>query len=67
MAQGMMTSVLHAMFPEGSFLQQHNDDCYRRLSPFLQDDRRALKWLRKQAERGPAMDPGPAGLFIDWH
>jgi len=52
---------------ERLWLKRHNEGCYNLLAPLLQDDKRALNWLRKQSERGPPMDPGPAGLFIDWH
>lgn len=38
------------------------------LEPSLQDDKRALKWLRREAVRGIGLaNTGPAGLSIDWN
>ena len=38
-----------------------------RLEPLLRDDKRALKWLRRQAERPLGVQPvGPGGVLIEW-
>ena len=47
-------------------LQDHNRRCYDKLAPFLKDDSRAMKWLKREAERGIGVVDGPGGLHIDW-
>jgi hypothetical protein len=48
-------------------LQDHNRRCLEKLEPYIREDKRALKWLRREAERGIGMaSPGPGGVFIDW-
>ena len=48
--------------------QDHNQRCYEKLAPFLKDDKRALKWLKREAERGIGLVcPGPGGVTIDWN
>ena len=55
--------------------QEHNKRCYIELEPLLRDDKRALKWLKREAERGiglagPVSVPLPgvnqAGIHIEW-
>ncbi len=48
-------------------LQDHNRRCVELLEPFLRTDKRAMKWLRREAERGIGIaSAGPGGLTIDW-
>ena len=48
-------------------LQDHNRRCLDLLEPFLRDDKRAMKYLRREAERGIGIaSAGPGGLTIDW-
>jgi len=51
---------------EKSWLKEHNQRCYDKLAALLRDDKRALKWLRREAERGIGLAAGPPGLDIDW-
>ncbi|KAJ8463214.1 hypothetical protein ONZ45_g17659 [Pleurotus djamor] len=52
---------------EKTWLKDHNQRCYEKLAPFLKDDKRALKWLKREAERGIGLvGPGPGGMTIDW-
>ena len=49
--------------------QDHNRLCFEKLEPYLKevDDKRAIKWLKREAERGIGMaQTGPGGLGIDW-
>lgn len=48
-------------------LQDHNKRCKEKLEPLLKDDKRALKWLTREAERGIGIaGTGPNGISIDW-
>jgi Xaa-Pro aminopeptidase len=51
---------------EKEWLHEHNRACIGALEGFLRDDMRALKWLRREAERpiGVAL-AGPGGVSID--
>lgn len=51
---------------EKTWIKDHNKRCFEKLSPFLQDDQRALRWLKREAERGIGVVDGPGGLQIDW-
>jgi len=52
---------------ERQWLKSHNRRCLDMLEPYLQDDKRALKWVRREAERGIGLaKAGPGGLSIDW-
>ncbi|KAF9557488.1 Creatinase/aminopeptidase [Agrocybe pediades] len=51
---------------EKQWLKDHNQRCYEKLAPFLKDDKRALKWLKREAERGIGLAPSAAGISIDW-
>lgn len=47
--------------------KDHNKKCLERLEPHLKDDKRALKWLKREADRGIGIaGPGPGGITIDW-
>jgi Xaa-Pro aminopeptidase len=47
--------------------QDHNRRCYEQLEPYLRDDARALKWLKRESDRGIGLAaPVPGGLSIDW-
>ena len=71
MAQG--TSLLRSILSGFSSLifrasQDHNRKCLERLEPLLRHDKRALKYLRREAERGIGIaGAGPGGLTIDWN
>lgn len=48
-------------------LQDHNQRCREVLEPYLREDKRALKWLKRESERGIGIAPsGPGGISIDW-
>ena len=52
---------------EKEWLRGHNHQCLHSLEGLLQDDERALKWLRREAERPFGVAPaGPGGLIVDW-
>lgn len=49
------------------FPQDHNKKCLERLEPYLKDDKRALKWLKREGDRGIGIAAsGPGGITIDW-
>ncbi|KAF7376672.1 Creatinase aminopeptidase [Mycena sanguinolenta] len=64
---GMLTKGGEAV-AEGSF--DHNQRCYQMLSPLLTDDKRAMKWLKREADRGIGIANGittSLGSFnVDW-
>lgn len=47
-------------------LQEHNQRCYEKLLPLVKDDKRAVKWLKREAERGIGLAPAPGGFSIEW-
>ncbi|KAI0784645.1 peptidase M24, structural domain-containing protein [Abortiporus biennis] len=51
---------------EKQWLKDHNRRCLEKLEPYLRDDKRALKWLRREADRGIGLAPAPGGVVIDW-
>jgi Xaa-Pro aminopeptidase len=51
---------------EKEWLREHNRACLTALEGLLRDDKRALKWLRREADRGIGVAPAPAGVIIDW-
>jgi Xaa-Pro aminopeptidase len=52
---------------EKDWIREHNRACLNALENQLKDDKRAIKWLRREAERGIGVAPaGPGGVFIDW-
>ncbi|KAI0697287.1 Creatinase/aminopeptidase [Cytidiella melzeri] len=52
---------------ERQWLKDHNKRCLEVLEPYLRDDKRALKWLQREAQRGIGVaSTGPAGISIDW-
>ncbi|KAG6819956.1 hypothetical protein H0H93_007095, partial [Arthromyces matolae] len=51
---------------EKAWLKEHNQRCYEKLSNLLKDDKRALKWLKREAERGIGLAEGLGGLHIEW-
>ncbi|KAI0066177.1 Creatinase/aminopeptidase [Artomyces pyxidatus] len=52
---------------EKDWIRDHNRSCLAQLEPLLQHDKRALKWLRREAERPIGVAPaGPGGVVIDW-
>jgi len=51
---------------EKQWLKDHNARCYERLAPLLKDDKRALKWLQREVNRGIGLAPAPGGVAIEW-
>ena len=51
---------------EKAWIKDHNNTCLKELSPYLKDDSRALRWLRREAQRGIGVVDGPGGMKIDW-
>ena len=52
---------------EKEWIREHNRACLEAVEGLLRDDKRALKWLRREAERPIGVAPaGPGGLIIDW-
>ncbi|KAF9050549.1 peptidase M24, structural domain-containing protein [Panaeolus papilionaceus] len=51
---------------EKQWLKDHNQRCYEKLAPYLKDDKRALKWLKREADRGIGLAPTAVGISIDW-
>jgi Xaa-Pro aminopeptidase len=52
---------------EKEWLRKHNRQCLHSLEDLLQDDKRALDWLRREAERPIGVPPaGPGGVIVDW-
>ena len=47
--------------------QDHNKRCLDVLEPYLRDDKRAFKWIQREAQRGIGIaNAGPGGISIDW-
>ncbi|TCD66322.1 hypothetical protein EIP91_001471 [Steccherinum ochraceum] len=52
---------------EKQWLKEHNKACYEALEPLIREDKRALKWLKRESERGIGLAPALAGgMSIDW-
>jgi len=51
---------------EKQWIKDHNQRCYDKVAPFLKEDKRALKWLKREAERGIGLAPAAAGISIEW-
>ncbi|KAF8634266.1 hypothetical protein AX17_004223 [Amanita inopinata Kibby_2008] len=51
---------------EKVWIKDHNQRCLDKLSLHLKDDKRALRWLRREAERGIGLATGPPGISIEW-
>ncbi|KAI1782737.1 Creatinase/aminopeptidase [Ganoderma leucocontextum] len=52
---------------ERQWLKDHNRRCLEQLEPFLREDKRAMRYLRREAERGIGIaGAGPGGLTIFW-
>jgi Xaa-Pro aminopeptidase len=54
---------------EKQWIKEHNQRCRERLEPLLRekDDKRALKWIKRESERGIGLvPPGPGGITIEW-
>jgi len=51
---------------EKQWLKDHNQRCLQLLSPHLKEDKRAMKWLKREADRGIGIATGPGGMSIDW-
>lgn len=47
--------------------QDHNKRCLDVLEPYLQGDKRALKWLRRETDLKIGLaNAGPGGIYINW-
>ena len=52
---------------EKEWIREHNRTCLYALETLLREDKRAIKWLRREAERPIGVAPaGPGGVIIDW-
>ncbi|KAJ6616675.1 peptidase M24, structural domain-containing protein [Mycena sp. CBHHK59/15] len=51
---------------EKQWLKDHNQRCFQLLSPHLKEDKRAMKWLKREADRGIGIATGPGGMSIEW-
>lgn len=52
---------------EKAWLKEHNQRCRDILEPYLREDKRALKWLKRESDRGIGIAAsGPGGISIDW-
>ncbi|KAJ6493841.1 peptidase M24, structural domain-containing protein [Mycena vulgaris] len=49
---------------DGLAVQDHNLRCLQLLSPLLKDDKRAIKWLKREADRRIGTPMG--GVYIQW-
>jgi len=59
--EGMLSKV------EKGWIKEHNRRCLEKLEPYIREDKRALKWLRREAERGIGQaGPVAGGLHVDW-
>lgn len=55
-------------YPILTYVQDHNRRCLERLEPYIREDKRALKWLRREGERGIGQaGPVAGGLHVDWN
>jgi len=48
---------------EEQWVKDHNRRCLEELEPYLRDEKKALKWLKRQAARG--LDIIPTGIGIN--
>ncbi|EPS97203.1 hypothetical protein FOMPIDRAFT_38540 [Fomitopsis schrenkii] len=65
--QTKMVRVSMLSREEKEWLRTHNKRCYDRLAPYLEHDQRALKWLRREANKDIGLAaPVPGGISIDW-
>ncbi|KAJ7803763.1 aminopeptidase-P [Mycena olivaceomarginata] len=51
---------------EKQWLKDHNQRCFQVLAPLIKDDKRAMKWLKREADRGIGIATGPGGMSIEW-
>jgi len=50
---------------ERRWLKEHNRKCRDMLAPYLEEDRRALRWIRRESTR-TSPTATPAGVTVDW-
>ncbi|KAG9073759.1 hypothetical protein FS749_014709, partial [Ceratobasidium sp. UAMH 11750] len=50
---------------ERRWLKEHNRKCRDMLAPYLEEDRRALRWIRRESTRTSPTST-PAGVTVDW-
>ena len=47
--------------------QDHNQRCLDRLTPLLKDNKLAMKWLKREADRGIGLAaPVAGGISVEW-
>ncbi|KAG8829502.1 hypothetical protein FRC18_009256 [Serendipita sp. 400] len=52
---------------ERQWIKDHNNNVRKTLEPYLAEDKRALKWLRRECQKGFGNEgKGSAGLSIEW-
>ncbi|KAF8590921.1 Creatinase/aminopeptidase [Ramaria rubella] len=51
---------------ERAWVRDHNDECRRKLEPLLRDDKRALRWLRKECQPGFRSETSISGVSVEW-
>ncbi|CAL1705996.1 unnamed protein product [Somion occarium] len=51
---------------EKQWLKDHNRLCFERLEPLIKDDKRALKWLKREANRGIGLASPVGGMHVEW-
>ena len=49
---------------EKQWVKDHNRQCWEKLQPLLRDDKRALKWLKREAGGVGISLTGPGGISI---
>ncbi|KAF8532523.1 hypothetical protein JB92DRAFT_3080697 [Gautieria morchelliformis] len=51
---------------ERAWVRDHNSECRRKLEPLLRDDKRALRWLRKECQPGFRSESSVSGVSVEW-
>jgi len=51
---------------ERAWVRDHNTECRRKLEPLLGDDKRALRWLRKECQPGFRSEATVSGVSVEW-
>ncbi|KAF7327219.1 Creatinase aminopeptidase [Mycena kentingensis (nom. inval.)] len=51
---------------EKSWLKDHNQRCLQLLTPYLKEDKRAMKYLTREVNRGIGVVTVPGGMSIEW-
>ncbi|KIJ40961.1 hypothetical protein M422DRAFT_60541 [Sphaerobolus stellatus SS14] len=51
---------------ERQWVRNHNEECRRKLEPLLREDKRALRWLRKECQPAFRSEASVSGVSIEW-